>query len=147
MTTPRPWWASEGPVEGGVDPGQDPLLAHRAARRGPEPDRPDADGSDPDPDPGPDAEGPTAPPRGDPDALGRDPAAEICGVCPVCIAARMLGDTRPELLGHLTEAARHVTAALRSLLDTSADRDDGDRDHGRRDPGPADRGVRRIDLD
>lgn len=31
---PRPWWASDGPVDGGVDPTQDPVDTYRAARRG-----------------------------------------------------------------------------------------------------------------
>lgn len=43
---------------------------------------------------------------------------ELCGVCPLCTLARTLEETRPELLEHLTEAARHLAAAARSLLDT-----------------------------
>jgi hypothetical protein len=157
VTAPRPWWASEGPIDGGIDPGQDPLLAHRTARRGD--DAEPADPSEPDPASGPDdpgsASGPTQ----------QGPASEICGMCPVCIAARMLGDSRPELLAHLTEAARHVSAAVRTLLDAPGDRGPGPdapgpgpgapgpggsgrdrpRSAGRSDGG--DSGMRRIDLD
>jgi hypothetical protein len=131
MTASRPWWASDGPVGGGVDPAEDPLVAHRTARRGPEPDpaTPTDDATAPGPGTGP-TPGPT------------QPGSEICGVCPVCIAARMLGETRPELLVHLTEAGRHLSAALRALIETSPDRSDGARGSD-----PDDRGVRRIDLD
>lgn len=130
MSTSRPWWASEGPVDGGVDPAEDPLLAHRTARRGGgDTDRTADSGTA-------DAAGPEAEPP--PDATHAP--SEICGVCPVCIAARMLGESRPEFLTHLTEAGRHLSAALRALLETPTDRS-GD------DAGPDDRGVRRIDLD
>lgn len=128
MSSSRPWWASEGPVDGGVDPAEDPLLAHRTARRGagdPSAGSGTADGAGPE-----EARAPGS----------TDAASEICGVCPVCIAARMLGESRPELLTHLTVAARHLSAALRALLETPTDRDDED-------GGSDDPGVRRIDLD
>lgn len=138
MSAPRPWWASDGPVDGGVDPAEDPLVAHREARRGPDPDAPADDASvthDTDADP---ASGPTHHDR----ASGpTHPGSEICGVCPVCIAARVLGETRPELLMHLAEAGRHVSAALRTLLETPTDRGESRRG------GSEDRRVRRIDLD
>jgi hypothetical protein len=142
MTPSRPWWASEGPVDGGVDREQDPLDAHRAARRGSAgadtPDRGTSDADD-----GAADDGAADDQTQTSDAAGRlPPGSEICGVCPVCIAARMLGETRPELLVHLTEVGRHLSAALRALLETPADR--GGRAGGQ---GPDDRGVRRIDLD
>ncbi len=130
MSTSRPWWASEGPVDGGVDPGEDPLLAHRTARRG---------GGDTDRTAG-FGTAAAAGPEAEPPPDSTHATSEICGVCPVCIAARMLGESRPELLGHLTEAARHLSAAVRTLLETPPARA-GD------DAGPEDRGVRRIDLD
>jgi hypothetical protein len=105
-----PWWASEGPVAGGVDRGGDPIEQHRAARRG----GLDADGPSPDPPPAsprPTADGPLPP----------EPArhrVDACGVCPFCASMRLLQETRPELVEHLTEAARHLAAAARSLLDT-----------------------------
>lgn len=55
---------------------------------------------------------------------------EICGVCPVCSAARALDGARPELLEHLSEAARHLAAALRVMVaaagetETPAEHDD-----------------------
>lgn len=128
MSASRPWWASDGPVDGGVDPMEDPLLAHRTARRGggntgPTGGSATADAAEAEPTPG-----------------ATHAGSEICGVCPVCIAARMLGESRPELLGHLTEVARHLSAALRSLRETPTER-------GGDGPGSDDRGVRRIDLD
>jgi hypothetical protein len=126
-----PWWASDGPVDGGVDRSVDPIERHRAARRGavdpgdvdappwwagdaPKPAaRPDAAPASPDPDP----PLPSEPARG----ASQDPArhrVDACGVCPFCISMRLLQDTRPDLVDHLTEAARHLAAAARSLLDT-----------------------------
>ena len=160
MSASRPWWASEGPVDGGVDPAEDPLIAHRSARRGggePDPDTGDPDTADPDtadpdtaghdaaedeaagPTPPGSASGPTQPGS----ASGpTQPGSAICGVCPVCVAARMLGETRPELLGHLTEAGRHLSAALSSLLETRTDRSSDEQGEA-----PDSRRVRRIDLD
>jgi hypothetical protein len=110
----RPWWASTGEGHGAAD---DPVVAHRAARRG-------AAAStgmpDTDEDPSPDAD--------------EAHAEAICGVCPICMLARTLEDTHPELLGHLTEAARHLAAAARAMLDP-----------GQHDAGPDT--VQRIDLD
>lgn len=130
MSASRPWWASEGAVDGGVDPAEDPLLAHRTARRGDGETDPAAGSTTAD----------AAGPEADTAPGSTHAASEICGVCPVCIAARMLGESRPELLGHLTEAARHLSAAVRTLLEAPTDRN-GD------DAGSDDRGVRRIDLD
>ena len=80
------------------------------------------------------------------DGRGRDEAArdaahlEVCGVCPICVGLRALGTHRPELVGHLTEAARHLAAAVRSVVEQAAPED-----------GPADaegaQGLTRIDLD
>jgi hypothetical protein len=111
---PRPWWASSGAGPERIDPDEDPVTAHRAARRGDEDVRGTESSAD----------------------AGRDHAAEVCGVCPICVGMRLLGEARPDLVVHLTEAARHLSAAVRSLLDTTQD------------PGPPDgEGVRRIDLD
>jgi hypothetical protein len=211
VTGQRPWWASDGPVDGGVDAAEDPVERFRAARRGeagPDPDPGDGDipvddrpgardprhdaggaagapgatGPDPDvPDAGPwweaaaetvsrlardlaetaDAQqvgghgedaspgaqadpgpGATPPPSGETRAP-RGEAAEqeaphridACGVCPICVGLRALGETRPELVGHLAEAARHVALAARSL-------------GARADAAPRpDESLQRIDLD
>ena len=135
MTDERqPWWAS---TDAGRTTTEDPVEAHRAARRGS-----GAPGGDPT---GP-ADDPVDPGAGaDRGATGeRSPgspgspsghAEAVCGVCPICVLARTLGDTHPELLGHLTEAARHLAAAARSMLESSPSED------------PGSEGVQRIDLD
>lgn len=92
--TPRPWWAT--PDDTGRLDDQDPLAAHRAARRGPEADDPWTAGED----------------TGG--AVGHDP--DVCGVCPWCAGLRMLSASHPEVVGHLTDAARHLTQAVRALV-------------------------------
>lgn len=42
--------------------------------------------------------------------------------CPVCAGLRALEEVRPELVTHLSEAARHVTLAARAFVDAQADR-------------------------
>jgi hypothetical protein len=75
---------------------------------------------------------------------------ELCGICPLCTLARALEDSRPDLLEHLTEAARHLAAAARSLLDPAVT-DPGDAASDRPpDPGATGRarsGIERIPLD
>lgn len=114
----EPWWASgasDGPVGA-----EDPLDAHRGARG-----RHDE------------------PARGGHQHAGGDraghhhhgPSVDACQVCPICAGIRILGEARPELVTHLSEAARHLTLAARAFLDAQADvlrRDDG---------------LQRIDLD
>lgn len=124
MSSSRPWWASDGPVDGGVDPAEDPLDVHRAARRG---SPQDARSSSP-----------HEPCEGSESML----AAEVCGACPICATARTLGEARPELVAHLLEAGRHLTAAIRAMVDPSGDRSDDGSDED-----PDDDRVRRIDLD
>lgn len=62
--------------------------------------------------------------------------AEVCAVCPVCAFLRVVGDTRPEVLEHLTEAARHLTLAAKAVVDAQAEQFSGGA--GR---------LERIDLD
>jgi hypothetical protein len=109
---PRPWWASEADAAAS-DP-VDPVDAHRAARRGGFPTEDPAawwDGQAP-PEGGPAGE---AHDRARADQPGHGP--DVCGVCPLCAALRALGETRPQLVEHLTEAARHLAAAFRSVVD------------------------------
>jgi hypothetical protein len=154
----RPWWASDGPVDGGVDRRVDAMEAVRAARRPrdatelPPWFETATDSLDPDGDeveagvaePGqPRAE---LPPDGRTDPAlagetGHDPS--VCGVCPICIALRTLQESRPELVRHLGEAARHLAAAARSLMDPAAN----DPAHPRERGGSATPGLRRIHLD
>lgn len=152
-----PWWASEGPVEGGVDRAVDPIERHRAARRG-ELDPQELDPQELDPDELPRDPSPPSPLADEPQ-LPPEPArhrVDACGVCPFCTSMRLLQETRPELVEHLTEAARHLAAAARSLLDTPvpspaerAERSsprrpgDGPRPH----PATADGRLQRIVLD
>lgn len=134
---PRPWWASS---EEGADPAVDAEVRehteqafdrHRAARRG---------STDPDDEQAwwdaavagvteladrlasaaqEHAEHPDAAPDDQTDAddapgmAGRD----VCGSCPICSALRALHAARPELAEHLGEAARHLSAALRDLIE------------------------------
>lgn len=62
--------------------------------------------------------------------------AAACRLCPLCAGMRALGEHRPELLGHLAEAARHLSLAARTVLDAQPP-SDGDRD---------DDGLEHIDL-
>jgi hypothetical protein len=118
----RPWWAS-GTDGDGIDR-EDPLAAHRAGRAG----------------------GSSAGERGA-DGARRDRAGhahahghehgtvDACSVCPVCAGIRILGEARPELVTHLSEAARHLTLAAKAFIDAQAEvlrRDEG---------------LQRIDLD
>lgn len=133
--TSRPWWAS--PDASSTLDDVDPVDAFRTARRRSDPDAPgtsagaeDAPGAGgQDPTPSPDEPAPAAAPH----------RPELCGICPLCNLARNLEETRPELVEHLTEAARHLAAAVRALVEPA--------DGGATSPGtPTDR-LQRIPLD
>lgn len=49
-----------------------------------------------------------------------DAPREVCQVCPICALLRAVGDVRPELIEHLTEAARHLTLAAKAFIDAQA---------------------------
>ena len=179
----RPWWASDGPVDGGIARDEDPVERLRAARRGasdaPGPDdlaEPWLDAvaatmsslarttSGPEPEvddpvePGEDAEPDGSDePRGSAHAgagqaagstVGAGHQPDVCGVCPICVGLRALAESRPELMGHLAEAARHVALAARSLRERPAEADGEARDRGAR-PGEGQRGggLEHIDLE
>lgn len=74
--------------------------------------------------------GQTADP-GDGDAAASEHGPDVCGICPVCVGLRALADARPELMGHLAEAAHHLALATRTLRD----RPDAGPARGRPDPG------------
>lgn len=107
----EPWWAS-GAADGAIGD-EDPLDAHRAGRGASDGRQPGAER-----------------PRHE-----HGTSVDACQVCPVCAGIRILAEARPELVSHLSEAARHLTLAARAFLDAQADvlrRDDG---------------LQRIDLD
>ena len=78
-------------------------------------------------------------PGGEPHASGPDgePGSETppeCQVCPACQLLRLVRGTRPEVYGHLADAAASLSAALREMTPD-------------RTPDPARRGnVEHIDL-
>lgn len=157
----RPWWASgdDAPSD------EDPLTTHRRARAGhgepgSDPDRSGHASGEA----GPAGHADDAPHRWWSEAAevlsrvareaGRATAAagdagtgedgaehvhtgsgEACRVCPLCAGLRALGDARPELLGHLSEAARHLALAVRAVVDAAPA------------AGSTDDGLQRIDLD
>lgn len=49
------------------------------------------------------------------------PAPSECRICPVCAGLRAVGDARPEVVAHLTDAARHLTLAAKAVVDAQAD--------------------------
>ena len=104
----HPWWASEGGTRGLED--VDPVEAFRAARRPAESASREAEGGDA-------AQQRTRSEPAEEDSGSRAHRPELCGICPLCTLARSLEDTRPELLEHLTEAARHLAAAARALME------------------------------
>lgn len=104
----RPWWASEPGEDDGVGP-HDP---HDPGGRGPG------------------GAGDVPPHRHRADA-----PHDVCQVCPICAVLRTVDDVRPELIAHLSEAARHLTMAAKAFIDEQA-AGYGD-----------DEGLQRIDLD
>lgn len=121
----RPWWSSGSGPDAEVEPG--PAAEERrerAARQTHE--RADRDGSSNDGerrDAG--SREHVHPPLAD---------GEVCQVCPICAALRMVGEVRPDLLVHLAEAARHLTLAAKTVVDAQAS-------------GFRERGLERIPLD
>lgn len=159
----EPWWASGRDPVDGLDDTEDPVDAHRDARRGGAPppgggaaDDPAGDagaGADPGrlagdvidlvsrlaaeigrrvaargaanaagPAPGaftrPDDEEPVA------DGIGPHEDGRVCDACPVCIGLRAVRQVRPEVIGHLSDAAHHVSLALRAFADAQAGTDE-----------------------
>lgn len=140
------WWSSDA---SGVDPDEDPLAAHLAARglrAVEEPDDPSSGPHDPDdlsdPPDSNDSEdggaGSGASARaGDPpgeETVGGDHPPGICGVCPICRGHALLRERHPEVADHLADAARSLSAALASfadLVEAEPRRDHPGADHSR----------------
>jgi hypothetical protein len=60
-----------------------------------------------------------------------------CRLCPVCQAIALMRQAKPETFAHLVEASAALTAALRSMFESSTAAGHGSRGNG----------VERIDLD
>lgn len=108
-----PWWSSDG---AGVDPDQDPLAAHLAARNlhavgdetnGDETTEDEAgDGAVGDDE------------VRDEGAVGDQPHPPgICGVCPICRGHALVQARHPEVAAHLADAARSLSRALATFAD------------------------------
>lgn len=63
---------------------------------------------------------------GGPQATSHD--HEHCRACPICSFLEALDDSRPEVVEHLTEAARHLTLAAKTFIDAQAAGFDGQDD-------------------
>lgn len=143
-----PWWASTG--ADGLDPGQDPLDAHRRGRAG------EQEAADEEPggrQQGRDhgggevvdallallaAAGRRVADRGVATAASDVAAAahddgQVCDACPVCRLLRAVRQSRPDVVTHLADAAHHVSLALQALAEAS-DAPDGGFEHIDLDP-------------
>ena len=60
-------------------------------------------------------------------------------LCPICTAATVLGQFRPEVVEHITNATREALLAIRAVIDTRLEESEGDahEDRGR---------VQRIEI-
>ncbi len=67
---------------------------------------------------------------GAPDGHRHGAIDAYCHVCPVCSLLRALDETRPEVILHLTEAARHLTMAAKAVVDSQAERAGGQGNDG-----------------
>jgi hypothetical protein len=74
---------------------------------------------------------------------------DACGICPICVGLRAIGEVRPDLVAHLAEAARHLALAVRTVVDAAAEpgeaADPGETRGARRRPRHDD--LQHIDLD
>ena len=68
-----------------------------------------------------------------------DEKASGCPVplCPICTAAVVLGNAKPEVIEHLLAATRETLLALRAVADGRSDTDEPHEDRGR---------VKRVDI-
>lgn len=46
---------------------------------------------------------------------------EPCQICPICSFLRLVEGVRPDVVDHLTEAARHLTLAAKAVIDAQAE--------------------------
>lgn len=107
----RPWWSSGSATDERVEPG--PAAEDRERRAEERVRREAAVGTNGD---GRDRTGDAH----EHSAAHGAAAGEVCAVCPICTALRLVGEVRPDLLVHLTEAARHLTLAAKTIIDAQA---------------------------
>lgn len=50
---------------------------------------------------------------------------EVCDACPVCMGLRAIRQVRPEVVAHLSDAAHHLSLALRAVADAQGQPDEG----------------------
>lgn len=64
-------------------------------------------------------------PDGVTDPAAPHPDGQVCQACPVCLVLRAVRAARPEVIGHLSDAAHHLALALQAFADahTGADPD------------------------
>lgn len=63
---------------------------------------------------------------GDDGAPGPHPHdGEVCDACPVCMGLRAIRQVRPEVVAHLSDAAHHLSLALRAVAEAQAAPDEG----------------------
>ena len=71
------------------------------------------------------------------DSHASGPACPI-PLCPICTAATVLGQFRPEVVEHITNATREALLAIRAVIDTRLEADgEPEADRGR---------VQRIEI-
>jgi hypothetical protein len=58
-------------------------------------------------------------------------------LCPICTAATVLGQFRPEVAEHITNATREALLAIRAVIDTRLEEAEPEVDRGR---------VQRVDI-
>lgn len=108
----RPWWSS-GVTSSGATAAPGPAAEERARREEERQrfEQAHAKGHTGHDQPG-EATGPTTglPPHD----------GDVCQVCPICTAMRLVGEVRPDLVVHLAEAARHLTLAAKTVIDAHA---------------------------
>lgn len=50
---------------------------------------------------------------------------EVCDACPVCMGLRAIRQVRPEVVAHLSDAAHHLSLALRAVAEAQGQPDEG----------------------
>jgi hypothetical protein len=72
------------------------------------------------------------PERRSPTPEHEEPHASASGcpvpLCPICTAATVLGQFRPEVVEHITNATREALLAIRAVIDTRLEESEGEPD-------------------